>query len=109
MLSVAKNAKARMPQRDIKPRVQPTRHLRVILSLRCPLGKPPAGIPSVGLGTASQERLEQIIGVRRDLQNVKDMKRDWPKEEKTERGCSRQVRKWPLSRGNKRICSLCAY
>lgn len=109
MLSVAKTAKARMPYWDIKPRVQPTRHLRVILSLQCPLRKPLAGIPSVGLGTASQERLEQITGVSRDLANVKDVKRYWPKEEKTERGCSRQVRKRLLSRGNKRICPLCAY
>lgn len=58
------------------------------------------------MGITSQERLEQITGVSRDLATVKDMKRDWPKEKKTERGYSRQAGKRLLSRGNKRVCSL---
>lgn len=100
MLSVAKTAKTRMSHWGIKTRVQPTRHLRVILSLQRPLRKPLAGILSVGLSITSQERLEQITGVSRDLATVKDMKRDWPKEKKTERGYRRQAGKRSLSRGN---------
>lgn len=42
----------------------------------------------------------------RDLTTVKDMKRDWLTEKQTDRGCSRQIGKRTLSRGNRRIYSL---
>lgn len=87
----------------IKTRVQPTRHLRVILSVQRPLRKPLAGILSVGFG----HHISRKTGANNwSEQGFSNCERHWPKEKKTERGYSRQAGKRLLSRGNKRVCSL---